>query len=298
MWRMSRPAAIVDVGSNTVRLLVARRRESTVMPTYTDGAKLGLGREIEACGRLSDTTIAATADTVRRFCADARAEGAESIEVIVTAPGRQAENAAELVEATERAAGLVVRVVSADEEAQLAFAGAVAVANPSAPVVGVVDLGGASTELAVGCPNKGPSWARSVDLGAVRLTDRLLGATRPAPEDVDAARKAVADAFSGVTPPLPGAALAVGGSARALGRLLGPCLGRAELAAAASILPACMPDALVERFGVGKQRAPLLLAAALILAEVQQRLLVPLAVTEGSVREGALVLGRRAAEAA
>jgi len=295
---MSRPAAIVDVGSNTVRLLVARRRESTATPTHTDGAKLGLGREIEASGRVSDTTIAATAEAVRRFCADARAAGAESVEVIVTAPGRQAENSAELVEAIERAAGIVVRVVAAEEEAQLAFAGAVTVAAPRAPVVGVVDLGGASTELAVGCPNAGPSWAQSVDLGAVRLTERLLSATHPAPEDVEAARNAVADAFSGVTPPLPGAALAVGGSARALGRILGPCLGRSELAAAASILPACTPDALAERFGVGKQRAPLLLAAALILAEVQQRLVVPLAVTEGGVREGALVLGRRAAEAA
>src|SRR3954470_13687086 len=106
--RVSWPAAIVDVGSNTVRLLVARCSESTVMPTYTDGEKLNLGREIEACGRLSEKSIAATAEVVRRLCADARSHGADSIEVIVTAPGRQAENGAELVEATERAAGILV----------------------------------------------------------------------------------------------------------------------------------------------------------------------------------------------
>jgi exopolyphosphatase/guanosine-5'-triphosphate,3'-diphosphate pyrophosphatase len=174
----------------------------------------------------------------------------------------------------------------------------VAVAAPSAPVAAVVDLGGGSTEIAVGCPGDRPSWVRSVDLGAVRLTDRLLDAHHPTPEDVAAARKAVAEAFSGVTPPLPGTALAVGGSARALGRVLGRSLTRGKLAAAASILPVCTPDALAERFDVGKQRAPLLLAAALILAEVQQRLVVPLEVAEGGVREGAVLLGRREAEAA
>jgi len=294
---VSRPAAVIDVGSNTVRLVVARR-ESLPTPVHTDKATPGLGREIEACGRLSGTAIATTADTVRRFCADARAHGAASIEVLVTAPGRQAENGAELVEAIERAAGILVRVLSPEEEAEFAFAGAVAVASPSAPVVAVVDLGGASTELAVGCAGEGPSWVRSVDLGAVRLTHRLLDATHPAPKDVEAAREAVAEAFSGVTPPLPGAALAVGGSVRALGRVVGRCLARGELAAAASILPACTAEALVERFDVSKQRAPLLLAAALILSEVQQRLVVPLEVADGGVREGALLLGRREAKAA
>src|SRR6187551_354376 len=98
---MTRPAAVVDVGSNTVRLLVARR-ESPATPIHTERATLGLGREVEADGRLSETAIAATADTVRRFCADARGHGAASIEVLVTAPGRQAENGTELVEAIER----------------------------------------------------------------------------------------------------------------------------------------------------------------------------------------------------
>jgi len=247
---------------------------------------------------VSDDAIAETADTVRRFCADARARGADSVDVLATAPGRQAENSAELVAAIERAAGVPVRVLSADEEAQLAFAGAVAMAAPRAPVVAVVDLGGASTELAVGRPATGPAWMRSVDLGAVRLTERLLDATHPAPEDVEAAREAVAEAFSGVTPPLPGAALVVGGTARALGRVLGRDLTRGRLAAAASILPVCDPDALVERFDVSKHRAPLLLAAALVLAEVQQRLVVPLEVTEGGVREGALLLGHAQAQAA
>ena len=110
------------MGSNTVRVVVARRDQVTRGPIHTEGVKLGLGREIEARGRVSDDAIAETADTVRRFCADARAHGAGSVEVLATAPGRQAENSAELVEAIERAAGVRVRVLSPEEEAQLAFA--------------------------------------------------------------------------------------------------------------------------------------------------------------------------------
>jgi exopolyphosphatase/pppGpp-phosphohydrolase len=75
-------------------------------------------------------------------------------------------------------------------------------------------------------------------------------------------------------------------------------LGHGELAAATSLLPMCSPEAIAARFGVGKRRAPLLLAASLILAEAQRRLVVPLVVTEGGVREGALVVAGREAAAA
>jgi exopolyphosphatase/pppGpp-phosphohydrolase len=116
--------------------------------------------------------------------------------------------------------------------------------------------------------------------------------------EVEAARFVVAEAFAGIAPPLPGAALAVGGSARALRRIFGPRLGHGELVAASSLLPMCSPDAIAEQFGVGKRRAPLLLAASLILAEVQRRLVVPLVVTGGGVRERALVLAQHESAAA
>src|SRR2546421_711445 len=80
----------------------------------------------------------------------------------------------ELVAAIERAAGRRVRILTPDEEARLAFTGAVALSRPAARLVAVVDLGGASTEIAVGRPDHGPDWARSIDLGAARLTSRLL----------------------------------------------------------------------------------------------------------------------------
>src|SRR6185437_10935634 len=123
---------------------------------------------------------------------------------VVTAPGRQAENGAELAAALERAAGTPVRVLTADEEARLAFAGAVAASGAGEGLVAVVDLGGASTEIGVGDPEIGPSWVRSVDLGALRLTEAQLVEGR---QDVESARAAVAEAFTGLVPPVPRVAL-------------------------------------------------------------------------------------------
>src|SRR5262245_43131668 len=272
---MARTVAVVDVGSNTVRLVVARRDASRLAPTHTERVRLGLGRELEQHGRLSEAKVAATAKAVGKLCAQARKCGAHSLDVVVTAPGRQAENGDELAAAIERATGHHVRILSADEEARLAFAGAIASAEPTAGLVAVVDLGGASTEIAVGDPELGPSWLRSVDLGALRLTEAFLD---PEERDVEGARAAVAEAFAGLVPPVPHAGLIVGGSARALRRVAGPRLGRDELAEACELLARTGPDKVSRRHGVGKRRAPLLLAAALILAEVQRRLFVPLEV--------------------
>jgi exopolyphosphatase/guanosine-5'-triphosphate,3'-diphosphate pyrophosphatase len=281
--------AVIDVGSNTVRLLVAQSTDGRLAPVQTGRVRLDLGHEIEDFGRISDANLEAAAWAVRTLAAKAQAAGAGSPEVVVTAPGRQAQNADQLVAALEQAARSKVRVLSPDEEAALAFAGAVCSADPSARVVAVVDLGGASTEIAIGRPETGPAWARSVDLGALRLTSRLLAAACPDHRDVDDARRAVREAFARITPPLPTCGLAVGGSARALRRVLGAHLGPEELAEAARILAGHKPKEIKRRYGIGKRRARQLLAAALILGEVQRRLFVPLEVTNGGLREGVLL---------
>ena len=194
--------------------------------------------------------------------------------------------------ALERGAQAPVRVLSATEEATLSFYGAVTRAEQSAWPVAVVDLGGASTEIAVGRPSSGPDWIRSVDLGALRLMTRLLPAERPASGLIDAARLTVARAFASVEPPRPYEALAVGGCARALRKLVGPSLGRDELAGARARLATSTHGEIVQGYGVDRRRAPLLLAATLILADVQERLGVPLQVVDGGLREGALLASR------
>ena len=288
------PAGVIDVGSNTVRLLVARFDDAGPVTLCSGRVRLGLGAELEQLGRVSAGKLAEATEAVRSLRVLAARHGLEAPEVLVTAPGRQAGNAEELVAALERGADAPVRVLSAIEEATLSFHGAVAGARQSAWPVAVVDLGGASTEIAVGRPSAGPGWIRSVDLGALRLMTRLLPTERPTAGLVDAARVAVGGAFASIEPPRPYEALVVGGCARALRKLVGPSLGQRELAAARGLLETATHDEVVRDYGVDRRRAPLLLAAALILADVQARLAVPLEVVDGGLREGALLASRAA----
>ena len=271
---------VVDVGSNTIRLLVARLDGDELLPVTKARVRLSLGEEIERTGVVSGLSIAAAGKAVAKLCGLARREGVESLDVFLTAPGRQSGNGDELVAALTRAARHPVRVLSTDEEGRLAYGGAVATADVPLPAtIAVCDVGGASTEIAVGSPHKAPAWVISVDLGSVRLTARV--------QDLAAARREAADAFAAVTPPQVEAALAVGGSARATRRLVGPWLGESELAEALRLVETRPARTISRVFGVDRARARILPAGVALLAEVQSRLGVPLHVCDGGIREGA-----------
>jgi exopolyphosphatase/guanosine-5'-triphosphate,3'-diphosphate pyrophosphatase len=273
---------VVDVGSNTIRLLVARLEGGELLPVTKARVRLSLGEEIERTGEVSDTSILAAERAVAKLCALARRQAVESLDVFLTAPGRQSRNAEQIVASLARAARHPVRVLSIDEEGRLAYGGAVATADISLPkTIGVCDVGGASTEIAVGSPRTAPVWVSSVDLGSVRLTARVDG--------LAAARREAARAFAAVAPPPVEAALAVGGSARATRRLVGPWLGEAELAEALRVVETRPAREIARRFRVDRARARILPAGVALLAEVQSRLGVPLHVCDGGIREGAVL---------
>jgi exopolyphosphatase / guanosine-5'-triphosphate,3'-diphosphate pyrophosphatase len=280
--------AVVDVGSNTVRLLVARRERASLVPVREAREHLFLGEDVEREGRLSAERIGETAWWVGGYARAARGAGADAVEVVVTAPGRQSANAAELVRALASASGAPVRVLSADEEGRLAFAGAVAAAVHALPeTVAVCDVGGGSTEVVVGTPDGGPVWSRSLDIGAVRLTERFMGENPPRKRDLAAARAEVELHLEGFTPLLPQAALATGGTARALRKIVGRTLGEDDFEAALRVLGKRSAAKVAKTFGLHERRARTLASGAVILAGVQRRLGVPLDVSRAGLREGA-----------
>jgi exopolyphosphatase/guanosine-5'-triphosphate,3'-diphosphate pyrophosphatase len=289
---------VLDVGSNTIRLLVASVERGSIEPLGSEKMRLALGEEIERFGSVSDLHVAGAAKAVRKLCKEARALGVESLDVFLTAPGRQSGNADELVAALTRAAGIPVRVLTTDEEGRLAYGGAVATAPVELPErVAVCDVGGASTEIAVGSPASRPDWVASVPLGSVRLTTRLLDGDRVTAADLAAARAEVRRALADVDPPAVEAALAVGGSARAARRLVGPQLGSAELDEALRLVAAKAPRAIARRYGVDRARARILPGGLVLLAEVQRLLGVPLHVCDGGIREGAVLASAQAVAA-
>lgn len=261
---------------------------SAITPVREERALLALGEEIERHRRISELKLREAAERACSYAGTARQLGCRSIEVIVTAPGRQSENADELIRALERATGLPVRVLSAESEGRLAYEGAVAQAGDLPPRVAVCDVGGGSTELVVGSTATGPEICSSFEIGSLRLAGRFLEDDPPSKKAVAAARREAARRLDSLRLPPADAALATGGSARSLRRLTGRRrLAEEELAAAVRAIRRKTSSQLADELGLDPVRARTLLAGALILAEVQRRLGLPLEVARGGLREGA-----------
>jgi exopolyphosphatase/guanosine-5'-triphosphate,3'-diphosphate pyrophosphatase len=288
------PVGVVDVGANTVRLLVVRRGRTIA----SEREMLRLGADVEEHGSIPPAKLARVAEVVGRFAADAREHGAGSLEVLITSPGRQAANGSELVDLLAAAADCPARVLSAVEEGRLAFVGAVAAtAPPPRRLVAVIDVGGGSAQVVVGTRRDGPQWVRSIDLGSQRLTSRLLADDPPGARAIDDAADEVSTYLTGFDPPSPRTSLAVGGSARALKRIVGPRLGADELGEALTVLESTPAAELTRRYEIDAERTRTLPAGAVILAALQERLGTPLKVVRGGLREGAIadLANRRAA---
>jgi exopolyphosphatase / guanosine-5'-triphosphate,3'-diphosphate pyrophosphatase len=281
---------IVDVGANTLRLLVAARDNGRIVPVREQRVQLGLGEEIERSGEISDTKLSEAQTIARAHVRRARKLGCERIDVLVTSPGRQAANGGELVHRISESTGASTRVLRPEEEGELAWYGVVAALEDPADTIAVCDVGGGSTQVVVGRVPGGPAWARSVDLGSLRLTRRTLGSAPPSRLDLEAARLEAELAFTELHPPLARTAFATGGTARALRKVVGGGLDADALSSAARALAKRSRRSIARTYGVDPARARTLLAGTLILGEVQQRLGIELEVGRGGIREGAALL--------
>jgi exopolyphosphatase / guanosine-5'-triphosphate,3'-diphosphate pyrophosphatase len=278
---------IVDVGANTLRLLVASPDDGRVVPVREDRVQLSLGEEIERSGGVGEKKLEEAAATARMHVRRARKLGCTAVDVLVTSPGRQARNGDELVARLAQATGVPTRVLTATEEGELAWRGALAAAGKLPATVAVCDVGGGSAQITVGSPSDRPAWARSADIGSLRLTRRAFRNDPPGADELDHAEQIVAGAFADITPPLPLAAIAVGGTARALRRVVGNELTEEQLETAMRKLAKRASRKIARDYGVDEARARTLTAGAVIFVEVQRRLGVPLQVGRGGLREGA-----------
>lgn len=277
---------IIDVGSNTVRLLAAEAgRSGSVMALREERRQVGLGDVIERRGRIPEAKLCETAECARSYAKLARRMGCDRLEVVVTAPGRQSSNAAALLAALGAAVGVTPRVLSAETEGRLAYLGAVSASEVPLSLTAVCDVGGGSTEIAFGVSADDADWVDSIDTGSLRLTSRYFGASSGR-SDVQAARAEVRALLAEVEEPRPKTALATGGSARALRRLVGRSLGAHELEQMIDALTGRTPAKIARKHGIELRRARTLLAGTVILAEVNLKLGVPFEVARGGMREG------------
>jgi exopolyphosphatase/guanosine-5'-triphosphate,3'-diphosphate pyrophosphatase len=292
--------AIVDIGSNTARLLVASVSETgEVIQLRRERRYLRLGDDVHRLGFIGPEKLTESRVIARRFARIARRMGVERLETIVTAPGRQAANGADLVHVLADETDAPVVVLSGEDEGRLAWEGAlVRMADPP-EVVAVADLGGGSCELAVGTPALGPAWVRSLDLGALRVTHDYLGGDPPSRKRVALARGEIRKRLAIFAPPLPDKTLVVGGTARAIGRIVGKHFGARELDNLTETLTTVPAAQVTSSHGVTPERAHTLLGGLLVLDELARRLGTDLEVGRGGLREGAaLSLARHRAAVA
>ncbi|HUL57981.1 MAG TPA: Ppx/GppA family phosphatase [Anaeromyxobacteraceae bacterium] len=172
--------ATIDVGTNTVLLLVAERRGRTFVPLAERAEITRLGRGVDATGRLDPAAIADTVAAVAAFAREARSLGVERIACVATSAARDATNGEAFFAAARAGAGVDPEVISGDEEARLVWTSAWRdfgftpdTTQPSEGQLAVLDVGGGSTEFTFGSGAE-PSGRTSLQVGAVRLTERHL----------------------------------------------------------------------------------------------------------------------------
>ena len=287
--------ACIDIGSNTTRLLVADRVDDTLVEVHQERAFTQIARSLDMEGSIPEAKLQEVVRSVAGQLASARQLGVTEIRCVATAGVRRAANAESLIGMIERACdGLSVQVLTGEQEGRLAFIGAAwgyrYYGQPGFDgALGVVDIGGGSSELVVGTPPDQVAWCRSLPIGSSDLARAEMRSDPPSAADCARASARVREAFAGLEPPPVGRAVAVGGSAASLTSIVGPLLDQGALALSLELLQRLPAAEIAARHGLDVQRVRLLPSGILMLMEVTSLFGSPLTVGGAGMREGLLL---------
>ena len=280
--------ACIDIGSNTTRVLVADVVDGRLREVLQQRAFTRIGKGLKG-GEIPREKIAEVARVVADQRAIVEQLGCVALRVVATAAIRNADNAAEFSATLRSEGGVDVEVLDGAEEARLAFAGATrTLGEPLEGSVGVVDVGGGSTELAIGTLAGGATWSESFRVGSGLLTDHYRRADPPSAAELHAMREYAHGVFEGLDLPPVGAAVAVGGSAASLRRLVGATLDGDSLQRAMQVLAAEPADAVAQRFSIDRERVLLMPAGLTVLDAAGAAFGRPLKIGRGGLREGVI----------
>ena len=270
---------VVDLGTNSTRLLVADVDDGIVRELNRRLTITRLGEGVDERRLLLPTALARVRNALSDYRRALEASGAERTLAVATSAVRDAENGEAFLGEVEWSYGFDTRLLSGHDEALMTFRGVSAGRDVAAGTL-VIDVGGGSTELVLGGPD-GVAWHESLDLGCVRLTERFLRSDPPPPAELDATRTRVHSLLADHVPPgtRPTHAIGVAGTVTTLAVLsLGlededPALVDGHELASAWIgeqverLAAMTVDEIRRLRGMHPDRAPVILAGALVVAE-------------------------------
>jgi exopolyphosphatase / guanosine-5'-triphosphate,3'-diphosphate pyrophosphatase len=298
--------AVLDVGSNTVHLLVMdARRGGQPMPAKSEKTVLRLAEHVDDSGKLSRKGADALVAAVAAARASAREAGCDDLLAFATSAVREARNGAKVIERVRDETGVDLQVLSGEDEARLTFLAVRRWLGWSAGRLVVLDIGGGSLEIACG-RDEDPELAESVPLGAGRLTRTRLAGDPPDRATVDALRPEIDEVLAPVAQRVlelgrPDRVAATSKTFRSLARLAGAApsneglLVRRTLTATGlrqvigfiSRIPAAD---LAELEGVSAARAHQLLAGALVAESTMRALQLDLIeICPWALREGVIL---------
>jgi len=179
--------AVIDVGTNSIKLLVADVSGRDVRPVHEESRQTRLGKGFYETRQLRPEAIARTAEAVAEFAKTARAHQAAAIRVIATSAARDAVNSRDLISAIEAAAGLKAEIISGDREAGWAFQGVTTDPDLAQAPLLLLDIGGGSTQFILGRGER-THFAHSFQLGAVRLLEKFPHSDPPTRGEFTACR--------------------------------------------------------------------------------------------------------------
>jgi exopolyphosphatase/guanosine-5'-triphosphate,3'-diphosphate pyrophosphatase len=285
--------ASVDIGSNSVHLLVATIVGHRLEPLVDESVFLGLGSGVVQRGSLGRAARAELAETLAIYAATARGLDAAHITLLGTEPIRRAADAARIVHEVGIASGAPLHVLSHEEEAYLTLIG-VTEGMPVTHETLVIDIGGGSSEFCIVDATR-PPRAAGLRLGSAGLTDRFVTHDPPTASELAAMRAAALVALREAPDAQPREIVAVGGTASNLLKLLPDAaidgiLTRERIANAEAILAAEPAAEASIRHGVKPIRARLLPAGGTIMAAILDRYGADwIRVKDAGIREGAIL---------
>ena len=288
-WEML--CAAIDIGSNTTRVLVAEPEDGQLRKVMEQRAYTRIVKSAKKKdGSISAGKVAEVADVVATQVRLAQELGAEAIRIVATAAIREAANCDQVAEEIEHHAGFPVDVLSEQEEGRLAFIGATkGLGHPVEGEIGVVDVGGGSSEIILGSIDGGVREVRSFKIGSGSLAEECIRSDPPGPAEIRKLRDRIEGFFEDVEIDQPDQAVAVGGSATSLRRLVGAVLEYETLERAVRVLTTEPAIEVARKFELDARRVEVLPSGVLLLEALSQLLGQPLQIGKGGLREGVIL---------
>ncbi len=301
--------AAIDIGSNTIHLVVARCQVDDLEIVVDEVEMVRIGESVTASGAISLQKRDAALKTLHAYKSLAEQQGAYPILVVATEAIRKAANSSEFLADVKRETGLDVQLIDGNVEATLTFYGAtyeLVKQRDAAAGLGVMDLGGGSTEL-VTAQGEQITWRISLPIGSGWLHDRYLPANPPTADEIEVAQTFLHTYLQGIHPAdEPSALIATGGSANSLLFLARLALGLDEtemrltdetLVRCEAILHSLSAEEVTQRYQQPSGRAKILPAGLLIIRAMMERFhLSEIRVSPHGIREGALLAYARYGE--